>query len=458
MRTARSLALWFLLPLACLFPVGCEVLDSESSRKAEVERQAVTRRWEILRDLVEAFSGTVEDGGRRIAAASDDLAIKRLSVRYRMRATETVRQFLWFDRPAEALLDLWTLCVQLRFYFGEGDGKNTFGSQQSIVMKTTQQILDHVEVVMRSEIKTVDFDTAKKHVHEFAREHRITGSYARFGQQPSEVPHDDKAGLLSWMPSLSLNPFGGVGKGIGEGAQAIQAFNRVADRFTDVVDFLPKRLGWRLELMQYDLAESRLMRETQGSFARATAAVEDVAKTARELPESVRVELEKALASINPELKEVRDTLVQAKEASVALDKTGATYDKTARSIQAMAQQLDTTLQTFQKLVVFLAGTDDPDTEPFDILDYDKTARSITAGATQLREILTAFQQLVADDRLGGRVADAGRETQKVVDAMVWSVVLGILASVAAILLMLVGYRRITRRQPDPQPEPQQPH
>jgi len=440
---------------------GCDALDRNSARQAEAERQAAKRQWHALRELVETFTGVVEDGGRRIAAASDNLKIKRGSLRYRMRATEAFRQLLWFDRPAEAIVDLWTLCVQLRAYFTEGDGKEAFGPQQPIAVDVTEQLLKHMESFMAQEIRKRPFPEIREKVYKFAHDHPITGSYARFGLQPSEVPHKERAGLMSWVPSVSLNPFG---KGLGEGAQAIVAFGKVADRFTDVVEFLPNRLGWRLELLQYDLAESRLLREAQSSIADTNASVEDIAKTARALPASVRVELEKAFANLDPKLKEVQATLTQVTEASASLDRTGATYDQTAKSMEAMAQKVDAAVQTFQKLMVFFMGDpdkpreaepkEDENRKPFDILHYEQTARSMTAMAEQLQETLTTFQKLIADDRLGGRVADASKETRKSVEALIWTAGLAVVSAVAGILILLLIYRLFAPR-PKARPEPQ---
>ena len=123
-----------------------------------------------------------------------------------------------------------------------------------------------------------------------------------------------------------------------------------------------------------------------------------------------------------------------------------------------MAQKVDVALQTFQKLMVFFGEHPDRKDEkgkPFEILEYAKTARSVTTMAEQLQETLTTFQQLIADDRLGGRVADASMETRKTVEALIWTGGLGVVSSVAAILLLLLIYRLFAPRsnaQSDPQP------
>lgn len=441
MRTTSLPASWFLLA-TCLVPGGCEILHPGQAQQAEAERLAATRQWHGLRELVEAFVGAVEEGGRRIATESDDLKIKRMSVIYRMRAIETVRQLLWFDQPAEAMVDLWTLCIQLVAYFTEGDGRQAFGPQQPIAVEVMKQILPQVEGYMAREIAKDQFPAVQAKVYEFARKHPITGAYARFGLQPSEVAAQERAGLFSWLPSVSLNPFG---KGLDEGAQAIVGFAKVADRFTDVVSFLPNRLGWHLELLQYDLAESKILRDATGSIAGANTAVEDVAKTARALPASVRMELEKAFENLDPKLKDVRGTLADLKEATANLDRAGATYDQTAKSIETMAKEVDAALQTFQKLMVFLRGDPDkeadPDSKPFEILQYDRTAQSINAMAEQLQKTLTTFQQLVADDRLGRQVADTGMEARKTVETLIWTSGLAAVATVAGILILLLIYR-----------------
>ncbi|MHC4896934.1 MAG: hypothetical protein ACYTGW_07490 [Planctomycetota bacterium] len=463
MRTTGFPTLCLLLPLACLAPSGCKYVGGDDELHVAAAQRAVDEQWRALRDMVEGFSWNIEAAGRRIAVKSDDLATKRLSVVYRMRATESLRQLLWFEQPAPALLDLWTLCVQSHLFFTEGDGTQVFGEHGSIAAEAAGEILEQAERYVATLFVEDDYEVARKEVYEFARAHPLKGSFARFVKQPSEVASAQKAGMFEWMPSMSLNPFGGVGKGIGEGAQAIRAFGKIADRFTDVVEFMPQRLGWQLELLQYDLAESKLLREATGSIADMNKSVEDAVQTGRDLPALVRVELEKALTNIDPQLREVQDTLVKVKEASATLDRTGATYDQTARSIEAMATKVDAALQTFEKIIA--AFTKDPnvpvpepteDDHPYDIRDYDQTARSITAMAGQVQEALTTFQQLVADDRLGGRVADAGNETERVATSLIWTAALGVVSSFAAILVLLLIYRGLTRRRPQAQPNPEQ--
>ena len=61
--------------------------------------------------------------------------------------------------------------------------------------------------------------------------------------------------------------------------------------------------------------------------------------------------------------------------------------------------------------------------------------------SAQLEKTLSGFQQLVADDRLGKRVADATKETQKTAEALIWSGGLGVVSTVAAILILLLIYR-----------------
>ncbi len=445
--------------VACMVLGGCTLLHPGRAQQAEADRKALTRRWQSLRELIQTFAGVVEEGGRRIAQASDDLNVKRNSVYYRMRAIESVRRLLWFDRPAEAMVDLWTLSVQLVAYFTEGEGRNEFGPQQPIAVDVAKNLLVQVEAFMVEEIKEKNYAAIRDEVYAFARKHPISGGYVRSAVQPSEATPQEREGMFSWLPTLSLNPLGDFGKGLGEGAQAILAFGKVADRFTDVVEFMPDRLGWRLELLQYDLGDSKLLKEATASVSEAGVSVGEVAKTAQTLPARVRKELEQAFASLDPKLREVQATLGKVTEASASLDQVGATYDRAAKSIEVMAQKVETTLQTFQKLVAFLreesakSGPDERD-RPFDILDYDQTARSITTMAGELQETLSAFQQLITDERLEGRVAGAGKETRKTVEDVIWTGAVGVVSAFAAILLLLLAYRFLGPRlkgQTEPQ-------
>ena len=51
-----------------------------------------------------------------------------------------------------------------------------------------------------------------------------------------------------------MAPFRAIA-GVESGAQAIHEFNATAAQFTEIVDQLPQRMRWQIELLSYDLQE-----------------------------------------------------------------------------------------------------------------------------------------------------------------------------------------------------------
>jgi hypothetical protein len=402
-----------------------------------------------VREFVRLFSGTVELSGREIAARSTDLATKRLSVAYRSNAIEAARATLMREDARAGGLDLWALCVQLDEFLTVGEGQNVFGEQQPIAVSAIGGLRQQTEAAAVQMVPAEQLAAAKRDVEEFAKRYPITGSFCRVGLNLADLRGADAAGMFSWFPTVSLNvlnPLRGVGSGISEGAAAVYAIGRSADRFADVVEFLPMQLGWQLELMQYGLEDSPPVTTTTAAVDVVAASARDAVSVAREMPASIRAEVEGVLAAIDPQLAGVRATLAD-------LQATGATFGSTAASLEAMARQLDAALVTFQGTVSMLtapsAKPKDPNAKPgrpFAIAEYGQTAESIGAMAGELAVAIGEVQRLVNDEALTRRVAEVGSSTRSTAGAIVRDAVLGALVVLAAFFGLLLGYRMLASR------------
>jgi hypothetical protein len=455
------------LLVALVFASACSIFHDEAEEQRQKqeaqERQENVRRR--LRELVDVVSSGFEQAGRTLAESCADIPRKRTSVFLRKSAIEAARGTLTQADPVIGTIDLWTMCVQFRDVLQEGDGKDLFGDLQSIAIQAAQEVLTDIEDIAAKAVEHVKVEKVREDVYAFAREHPIQGAFGRLGMQPSDFTRTESKDMFSWLPSVSLgslNPFSGVSSGIVEGAAAVNEVGRVADRFTDVVEFLPQQVGWQLELFLYDLEESRqLGRVTEGIDVAANSAKTAV-EVVRDLPALVRAELEHALADLDPKLAEVRATLHDASTAAAALDHTGVTFGQVAMSLEAMAAQLDKTLTTFQATYTMLAGapapargtegaaapepSDEPKARPFDVLDFEKTARSVTAMAAQLESTLAGVHGLVADDKVRASLGEVGATTQETVGSVIRTAVLGAIAVLVAFFALLYGYRALSRR------------
>lgn len=431
---------------------GCGLLDFGANPK---KQQADARAGRLLSDLVEAFTGEVELSGEQIAAASDDTAIDRLSVHYRMRLCRAARTTLGYRDPHVGLLDLWTLCLQAERYLGDGAGKQLFGAQQDLAVAAVRRSATQIADLTKGTFEPEQRQAAQRDVESFAQEHPMYGHFARIGLLEGDVKVDGQDGrgrsaLLQTLTFDWINPLSGFGSDVTEGAAAVGA---AMDRFTVAAEGLPRQLGWQLEMFVYDLDDAKAVRSAVDGTARVASGVDHIAALAEDLPRRLRSEIEVLLQGLGPTLEQLRATLAEARASAAPIGEAGQRWGNAAQQVEAMAQRLTGALTQFDATYRLLDGGDKPSPEtetapsrPFDIREYERTARSIRSMSEELQHTLESFRRTVEapglDQTLDKAEGVAGGAAATV---FLW-VLLGSAVVLGLVLLVVFGLRRMLRR------------
>jgi hypothetical protein len=441
---------WKLLPVLAMPGLlgACGVFFGGSTAAERADAAAAR----LLTDLVDAVTGTVDRSGQEIASASQDTAVERLSVYYRMRLSRAARTTLGYRDPHVGLMDLWTLCVQVEQYLTEGDGAGIFGPHQALAVDAAQHNRARVAELARTAFDAKEVEAAEGDVVEFARRYPMRETFSRVGLRASDVGLEESQGgaastLRRTLSFEWINPLSGFGSDVTESAEAVGA---AMDRFTLAAEYLPRQLGWQLELFVCDLEDSEGLQQVHDGVAGAVTAAE-------RMPRLVREELTSALGELGPVLAQVRTVLAEARETATPVGAVGASFADTARQIDRMAQGLTAALEKFDATYRLLTTReevgygDEPAREakarPFDILEWNQTARSIQQMSAELRSTLDEFQRTVDDPELDDALHEAkGVARGTVAVAALWlvlggAVLIGLLLLAAWCVRLILSHR-----------------
>jgi len=197
-----------------------------------------------------------------------------------------------------------------------------------------------------------------------------------------------------------MAPFRAIA-GVESGAQAIHEFNNTAAQFTTIVDQLPQRLRWQMELLSYDLQETGgVLEQSQRSFDMVAKSADRLSLAAERAPQdmhdtivSISDELEKRSATLKALLGEYRAAMTDTSKTATDV---GALTEALART----AEQLNQAGVAWNALVTQATAPSPPlapgevPSPPFNILDYEKTAIAIRSTAEEVRGVLDGIEKV----------------------------------------------------------------
>jgi hypothetical protein len=432
-------------------PAGDARIQGEARSSAAVRRR--------LEEMVDFFCARFVDATDDLRASTADPELQRRMIVAKRRLVPDARRVLEEDNPLDGLIDLWVMAVQYRDLFATPVLRARFGPEIEMAERAAAEVVDTISADLRVLLGESNHERAQADVARFAEQNPMSDGMTRHRVLPSDQPKSSGGGLFSWVPSIGLSPFGGVGEGISEGAAAIRAFAVVADRFTTVADSIPERVGWELELFEHDFAHNPAIVEVNRSTATIAASIDRIATTAETLPAAVGRELQASLDTIDPKLDGIRSTLVEAEATARGLEDAAAAFTATAAAMEPMAAQLERTLQTFRGLMAYLSGevdhegrprppaplpaADEPPARPFDILEYERTATSIAAMAAELRTTLGELRGLVGDPSIPRRIEEVGGATQDSLRSLIREATVAAVVVLVVFFGLLYGYRRL---------------
>lgn len=194
-------------------------------------------------DFASRFTASVTGCADEITAASDDTAVRRRALLWKMNAGPAARSAAFHHDPLVALYDLWALTLQQRDYFTDGGGAELFGLWQQCPVVVSRQLVDDVREIARSVTGSGDISEIQQHLESWAEQNPIEGSLL-FRRSASA----DISAATQQMPHKGL-----------QAVESLEETTRdLADRIKILSADLPTESRWQAEYLVRGLFEDYL--------------------------------------------------------------------------------------------------------------------------------------------------------------------------------------------------------
>ena len=429
--------------IACVLlmssPAALGQRGNKGSRSADYARDFITLR----REFVDRFALVIEDASDRIIASTNDRAVQREAVLFKIRAIGECRGVIYLNDPHEVTIDAWSLCLQLRHYLMVGDGRALFKEHQQIAIEA----VDYSERDLFTMMNHIAGEDAaaeiQARVEAWVIENPIRGPLARVSARPgigssqSQGLRRQLTGLIPVIPLKSLD----------ETTRQLQALRHVADQMRATAELLPQGLRWQMELFMYDLEDRQSTESTIRSVASMAATADRLVTVAESLPQDLGAQLVAPVDDLSHRHAELQETITATRslvaESRMLLTQGDGTADSVAEASLRLASAGEAWEGTFRAIhALYPEPSDEPSTaRPFDITEYTATAESLTRAAGELNQLLADVREMGDAGILATTLHQAESRGRGLVDHVAWRA--GQLAGV--IFLLLLFYRLVER-------------
>lgn len=201
------------------------------------------------------FTGIIEVTLGRSSEGVRDTARLRTLTLAKLRLARACRAAVFQLDPRNALVDTWSLCVQLRIYAAGDAPVRDLGmdaNSAALLRDASLRIERDIILVANQFFSPGRIAEVGGTIEQFARAHPLTSVHA-VTPPPSLTSSAKTSNLdIGRLLSLPLAPFHAM-EGVDHTAQAVAEFARVVDSVDRTVANLPLETAWETELLLLDL-------------------------------------------------------------------------------------------------------------------------------------------------------------------------------------------------------------
>jgi hypothetical protein len=443
----RSVLVFLCIALLATALVGCEpqrrLISRSRAKSVDVERLTTDlRAFEVY------FETQVIDAATKIREESKVQREREAAIAWKSIALRQIRDHVLEPVPLDGLLELWAYTERLRDYTSGPEMARHFGTSAPIAAEVASRIAFQAEELARQHVPEQDLPRAAKYVRTQATKYPMRGF---FDDTASAKEPPSAKGLASFgdLVTLPLSPLMTFRK-VNQTADSIATFNRIAERFSDVVADLPRDFRFQSELVYASVGRSDQITSTIAALDLVAISADRLSRTAADFPAqageattAVLARVRESEAMLHSLLEETRRT---AEELRKSIETTGVVTEqgtrlaqeteRAAESGRATALAIAGVLEQFDHLMQPRPGT----VRPFDIMDYQNTADAVGRGAEEIRALLDELQQA----KLPPLATEAEDRARAVIDHAFWRAVqwLGLAIFGGALLILLARFVR----------------
>ncbi len=194
-------------------------------------------------DFSAHFRALVTICADEIIAESNDDAIRRRALLWKLNAVQAARSAAFHHDPLVALYDLWALTLQQRDYFTQGNGVAMLVDRQRCAASISNQLADDVARLARSVTTSGDVSEMRNWLEQWAERNPIQSDLLIRRSAASDI-----SALAPQAPH--------------KGMQAVESLEEtsrdLADRITILSTDLPSEARWQAEFLINAIFEERL--------------------------------------------------------------------------------------------------------------------------------------------------------------------------------------------------------
>ena len=191
-----------------------------------------------MRSLVGPMCGEIERAADQIAAGTDDPAVRRAAIRWKIEAVPTLSAALFQPDPFTAVMDTWVLFNQMADFFETGAGRQQLGDSAPVAVESCRRLEQEMADVAAAMTASGDVSQARAFAKSWAADHPI-----RFA-----IP--DRETALGRALERDVPESWSTGEAVAELTTSIDDFNRKLDVYSD---HLFRQARWEAELLGSDL-------------------------------------------------------------------------------------------------------------------------------------------------------------------------------------------------------------
>lgn len=447
---------WIAIGLAgCASPPEAKPVQSQPAepRKDKGVRLSDEDIRSVLRSFVDRFALLVEAAADEIVAKANDRQIRRRAVLWKIRTIRPIRESLFETKAKLTAIHLWVFCAQMKRYFEEGDGQESFGPYQPIAIKAVGSIEADIVNLAKTTISDKLLHQIRQELDAWVQENPLRGPLASESGIPWTVDQE-KAGMWrAWLKiPLSLTPL----QQMDDTKTSIEAFTEETERIRYTATYLPQQIRWEIELLLYDLEDRQTVSSALSSFETLADSFDRLATEAKQLPTQLRKETALALDDLAVKSESLRSTITEIRgvtsESSQALEQAERVADavqRAAASLTETGQAWEATAGAIGKLVPEDRGG--AEGKSFDLNELNVTANSLTTTAIELRGLAADLQKLAGSGQLAAVLDTTTDQGRQLIDHLAWRLFQLIFASlVFAVIYRLLATRLVKGDKKEP--------
>lgn len=434
---------------------------------AAVDNSAGPQLIHALDEFEDFFSAAIDGAATEIESRATSRDARKAALMWKIRTITQCNDVVNQPEPAAALVDTWVLCVRMQQAVETGAAKDLFGENQAVAIGACQRAAAHIEHIAAQNVPSEQLEQIKASVMSYAEQNPMGATFAApAAEQLSATPTDKR--VLAWLmtPLAPLQTFSKINRT----ADSISDLKPVAERFTEIINDLPAKARWQLQLLLMNLEEAEAVRSALASMQTFSESSARMATVAENLPERLRQEstallddvdarqgkLQETLASTRQTVEQANAGLERAETVAASIERSisaateaAAAWEKTAGAVRETVQSVAELKREDQASKP--AGEDE---KPFDIAEYSAAADRVTCTAEELRGLVADLRGLLDSPELTGSLEVVETRTQATVnltaerleglsDHIAWRAA----QLVALVFALAVVYRLVFRRR-----------